>query len=85
VAEESASAVPAAPCGLWRVPLDFFCRCSKERFLDKMGAATARTILQELQQEAGEGKPLASTVLECHFCSAKYEVQELEMRGRAGG
>ncbi|MGM0587990.1 MAG: Hsp33 family molecular chaperone HslO [Bacteroidota bacterium] len=53
-----------------RTPVHFFCRCSRERFID----ALAMLNYDELQEMKDEGQELV-----CHFCGEKYHVSSDEL------
>lgn len=55
-----------------RTPVDFFCRCSKERFLEKM-RLLGKEDLEELAQKEQE--------LVCHYCNEKYVISPEEIEG----
>jgi molecular chaperone Hsp33 len=55
-----------------RVPVHFFCRCTKDRFVD----ALALLNLDELEQMKEENQELV-----CHYCSKKYVISSSEIHG----
>lgn len=60
-----------------RVPLDFFCRCSKASFGASLASA-GPTVLQELVEEA-------PTELVCQFCNERYSISEVEAQALRDG
>jgi len=55
---------------LSRVPVDFFCRCSKERFLANLLLLPLND-LEELSEEGEE--------LRCHYCNSRYQISSMEI------
>jgi molecular chaperone Hsp33 len=55
---------------LGRLPVHFFCRCTRDRFLD----ALALLNLNDLEHMQGEDQELV-----CHYCSKKYVVTDDEI------
>lgn len=59
-----------------RTPVDFHCRCSKERFVAQLGRLGADTLASLLQPADGKppvpGAPL--TTLTCQFCNNSYPI-----------
>lgn len=53
-----------------RQPVDFFCRCTRERFID----ALAMLGYEELKEISDEGQELV-----CHFCNEHYHVSREEI------
>ncbi len=53
-----------------RQPVDFFCRCSRDRFVN----ALAMLDYEELKEISSEGQELV-----CHFCNEHYEVSQDEI------
>ncbi|MDX1638736.1 MAG: Hsp33 family molecular chaperone HslO [Balneolaceae bacterium] len=53
-----------------RQPVDFFCRCSRERFVN----ALSMLDYQELKEISDEGQELV-----CHFCNEHYQVSKNEI------
>jgi|SRR5699024_5644367 len=53
-----------------RQPVDFFCRCSRKRFVNTL----AMLSLKELEEIREEGQELV-----CHFCNEKYYVGQNEI------
>lgn len=53
-----------------RQPVDFFCRCTRERFID----ALAMLSYNDLKEISDEGQELV-----CHFCNEHYYVTKKEM------
>lgn len=54
-----------------RQPVDFFCRCSRERFID----ALALLSTDELEEISDEGQELV-----CHFCNEHYQISKSEIK-----
>jgi len=61
---------------LERVPLDFFCRCSKARFTEKLAATLSPALLDRMAAEAAEG---VAADLTCAFCNARHLVSPEEL------
>ncbi len=55
---------------LSRQPVDFFCRCSRERFLDALSMLT----LNDLKDLEGESQEIV-----CHYCNNKEEISKEEI------
>jgi len=55
---------------LSRQPVDFFCRCSRERFLDAL-SMLSYTDLKDMEGEAQE--------IVCHYCNNKEEISKEEI------
>lgn len=53
-----------------RQPVDFFCRCTRERFIN----ALAMLNYEDLKEISDEGQELV-----CHFCNEHYEVTQEEI------
>ncbi|TYP93881.1 molecular chaperone Hsp33 [Fodinibius salinus] len=53
-----------------RQPVDFFCRCTRERFIH----ALSMLGFEDLQEISDEGQELV-----CHFCNERYNVTEDEI------
>jgi molecular chaperone Hsp33 len=78
---------------LRRIPVDYFCRCTKDGFVAKLGRM-GPALLDELEKEAGERRkgattagdklPLPITTLTCHFCNSHYDIGEAEMKAARG-
>jgi len=69
---------------LQRVPLDFFCRCSADRFLAKLLGAAPPELLDQMAAEEEGG---VAARLECHFCNAAFSFSAAQLnsaRGAAG-
>jgi len=62
---------PVSVKELDRQPLDFFCRCTRKRFID----ALAMLGYEDLKEISDEGQELV-----CHFCNEKYHVTESEIK-----
>lgn len=54
-----------------RQPVDFFCRCTRKRFVD----ALAMLGPKDLEEISDEGQELV-----CHFCNEKYHVTKQEIK-----
>lgn len=54
-----------------RVPVHFFCRCTKDRFVDAMALLS----IDELDNMKDEDQELV-----CHYCSKKYIISSLEIK-----
>ncbi|RHY29107.1 hypothetical protein DYB32_005420 [Aphanomyces invadans] len=54
-----------------RVPVDYYCRCSKEKFVQKL-FSVPQAELAALSREGG-------VLLSCSYCNASYFVPELEI------
>src|SRR5699024_5501674 len=52
-----------------RQPVDFFCRCSRNRFLDSLAILN----YDDLKAMSDEGQELV-----CHFCNKKYQISRDE-------
>jgi redox-regulated HSP33 family molecular chaperone len=67
---------------LHRVPLDFFCRCTADKFLGKLLSAASPELLDQMAAEEVGG---VAAKLECHFCNAAYtfSAAQLESARRA--
>lgn len=66
--EEIAKAVlPFEFTTLTSSPLDFFCRCSKERFMEKL-VTLGREELEDMQRTA-------PAELVCQYCNSKYNIE----------
>jgi redox-regulated HSP33 family molecular chaperone len=79
----AAAAAPAshAPC-LRRVPLDFFCRCTAEGFLEKLVKAAPSTMLDDMATQEIDGKGIAAK-LRCQFCNQEHVItQEMLLKRR---
>ena len=61
---------PVAVKELDRQPVDFFCRCSRKRFVN----ALAMLSYEELKEMSDEGQELV-----CHFCNEHYNVSKEEI------
>jgi molecular chaperone Hsp33 len=57
-----------------RTPVHFFCRCSRERFVDALALLNPK----ELQEMKDEGQELV-----CHYCGEKYQVTQEEIESIA--
>lgn len=53
-----------------RQPVDFFCRCTRDRFIN----ALAMLGYEDLKEISGDGQELV-----CHFCNERYNVSEEEI------
>ncbi len=53
-----------------RQPVDFFCRCTRERFVN----ALSMLDYEELKDISDEGQELV-----CHFCNEHYQVSQNEI------
>lgn len=53
-----------------RQPVDFFCRCTRKRFI----SALAMLGYEDLKEISGDGQELV-----CHFCNERYNVTEDEI------
>lgn len=53
-----------------RQPVDFFCRCSRERFLDALSMLN----LNDLRELEGETQEIV-----CHYCNNKEEISKEEI------
>lgn len=58
--------------GMARVPLDFYCRCSKQKFLGKLGSS-GPSLLRSLLEGTAPGEHTC-TSLTCQFCNSSYDV-----------
>lgn len=77
--------------GMSRIPLDFYCRCSKHRFLGKLGQSST-SLIEELLKQGQEERlskndpsvadPAAHvcTSLTCQFCNTSYDVTEGDLQ-----
>lgn len=55
---------------LWRRPIDFFCRCSKEKFMQKLYLLNRNDLVSMQEQGPQE--------LVCQYCSARYIIEGTE-------
>lgn len=70
-----------------RIPLDFFCRCNKEKFALGLVRAGGQALLDELMHEhqqklhggGAEGDGAAVTTLSCQFCNAHYPLTAADL------
>lgn len=72
-------AAPGAGRGagvLERVPLDYFCRCSKTRFIEKLILTLSPTSLDAMVADAKDG---IAAHLSCAFCNSKHAVTAGEL------
>lgn len=81
VVSAAAPAQERAAGALERVPLDFFCRCSKTRFLTQLVRTLSDVSLDQMLNEAKDG---IAAELSCAFCNAKHGVSSQELRGARG-
>lgn len=60
---------------LRKIPLDFYCRCSKRNFANRLGSLGANH-LNDILQDCGESR----LELTCHFCNELYPftIQEVQ-------
>lgn len=61
---------PIAVKELDRQPVDFFCRCTRERFVD----ALAMLGYEDLKEISNEGQELV-----CHYCNEHYHISKQEI------
>jgi redox-regulated HSP33 family molecular chaperone len=82
----SAPAVlPGSQPLLQRTLLDFFCRCSKAKFLAQLVAASPASLLQQMLAEAAAlGREAPAAVLQCQFCNASHSVSPAELQAARG-
>ena len=72
-------AAPGAARGvgvLERIPLDFFCRCTKTRFIEKLILTLSPSLLDDMIREAAGG---VAAQLTCAFCNSTHHVTTDEL------
>jgi redox-regulated HSP33 family molecular chaperone len=79
---------PGAPSPFARTPLDFFCRCSKHRFMGGMGPALLSRLRDDYARDLPPGTSAAPagvvTTLKCHFCASSFPLTWADVVNKGG-